>query len=162
MSDYETDVLLWSEHQADLLRRVAAGEPVNEQPDWANIIEEVGDVGRNSLRACRSLLIQALLHELKATAWPRSREVPHRRAEARLARINAADAFTPSMRQRIDVPELYAKALSAMPASIDGVEPLPVPEDCPLPWTSCSAKSADFGYCRGTLHRISAVFTSVG
>jgi hypothetical protein len=45
-----------------LLRRLSAGKPVNEQPDWENIIEEVSDVGRNSLRACRSLLIQALLH----------------------------------------------------------------------------------------------------
>jgi hypothetical protein len=31
----DTDVLAWSEHQARLLRRVAAGEPANtETPDW--------------------------------------------------------------------------------------------------------------------------------
>jgi hypothetical protein len=31
MSDlYGDDILLWSERQAELLRRVAAGEPVNE------------------------------------------------------------------------------------------------------------------------------------
>ena len=35
---YDDDVLLWSERQAALLRRIAAGEPVNEQPDWPNII----------------------------------------------------------------------------------------------------------------------------
>jgi hypothetical protein len=29
---YETDILLWSEQQRDLLRRLAAGEPVNEAP----------------------------------------------------------------------------------------------------------------------------------
>jgi hypothetical protein len=33
VSDYETDTLLWSERQADLLRRLAAGEHVNEQVD---------------------------------------------------------------------------------------------------------------------------------
>ena len=33
MSDYDTDLLIWSEHQADLLRRLAAGEPMNETPD---------------------------------------------------------------------------------------------------------------------------------
>ena len=132
MSDYDSDILTWSEHQAELLRRIAAGEPVNEPPDWSNIIEEVEDVGRNSLRACRSLLIQALLHDLKAQAWPQSREVPHWRAEARLARINAADAYAPSMRQRLDVAELYAKALRAMPDTIDDRPPLPVAQDCPL------------------------------
>ena len=43
---YDEDILLWSERQSDLLRRIAAGEPVNEQPDWVNIIEEVESVGR--------------------------------------------------------------------------------------------------------------------
>ena len=133
MSDlYESDILSWSEHQAELLRRVAAGEPVNESPDWLNIVEEVADVGRNSLRACRSLLFQALLHDLKAEAWPQSRDVPHWRSEARVARINAADAYTPSMRQRIDVADLYAKALHAMPESSDGQAPLAAPEVCPV------------------------------
>lgn len=132
MSDYDSDILTWSGHQAELLRRIAAGEPVNEQPDWSNIIEEVEDVGRNSLRACRSLLIQALLHDLKAQAWPQSREVPRWHAEARLARINAADAYAPSMRQLLDVADLYAKALRAMPDTVDDQPPLPVAQDCPL------------------------------
>jgi hypothetical protein len=129
---YDADILEWSEHQAELLRRVAAGEPVNEVPDWTNIIEEVADVGRNSLRACRSQLIQALLHDLKAEAWPLSPDVPHWRAEARLARINAADAYAPSMRQRIDVADLYAKALHAMPDTIGGQPPIPIPGTCPI------------------------------
>lgn len=36
MSDlYNTDLVLWSEHQATLLRRLAAGEVVNEPADWS-------------------------------------------------------------------------------------------------------------------------------
>jgi hypothetical protein len=66
MSDlYDDDILIWSEHQFELLRRLAAGEPMNETPDWINIIEEVADVGRDSLGACRSQLFQALLHNLE-------------------------------------------------------------------------------------------------
>jgi Domain of unknown function DUF29 len=68
MSEYDTDILRWSEHQAGLLRQHAAGSRENDAIDWPNIIEEVEDVGRNSLRACRSLLLQALLHDLKAEA----------------------------------------------------------------------------------------------
>jgi hypothetical protein len=129
---YETDVLRWSEQQADLLRRVARGERVNAQIDWENVAEEVEAVGRTERRACESYLIQALLHDLKAAAWPSSREVPHWRAEARLARGNAAAAFTPSMRQRIDLAALYRRALHAMPETIDGQPPGAVPETCPV------------------------------
>lgn len=131
MSDYDADILVWSERQAELLRRLAAGERVNDQVDWENVIEEVGDVGRNTLRVCRSHLLQALLHDLKADAWPSSRDVPHWRSEARVARINAADAFTPSMRQKIDIADLYAKALRALPDTMDGAKPLPLPQGCP-------------------------------
>ncbi len=129
---YEADVLEWSEHQARLLRRHAAGETANEVPDWANIIEEVESVGRSQLSAVKSLLVQALVHDLKAEAWPLSREVPHWRAEARGFRGDAAEAFTPSMRQRIDVADLYQRALNRMPDRMDDQAPLPVPEICPV------------------------------
>jgi hypothetical protein len=131
MSDlYDSDILLWSERQLDLLRRVSAGEPVNEAPDWTNIIDEVADVGRSELRSCRSLLRQALRHMLKAQAWPVCRDAPNWRADAVDFRRQARDAFTPSMRQKIDVTALYADALAAMPDTIDGQPPLPVSVVC--------------------------------
>ncbi|MDQ2802214.1 MAG: DUF29 domain-containing protein, partial [Pseudomonadota bacterium] len=76
------------------------------------------------------LLIQALVHMLKSEGWPSAQDVPHWRAEERRFRIDAADAFSPSMRQRIDIAELYAKALRAMPETVSGQAPLPVP---PIP-----------------------------
>jgi hypothetical protein len=36
------------------------------------------------------------------------------------------------MRQKIDVPEIYAKALRAMPDMIDGDPPLPLSSECPV------------------------------
>jgi hypothetical protein len=74
---YETDVLEWSEHQAWLLRQHVAGEPGNETPDWTNIIEEVESVGRSQLSAVKSLLVQAIDHDLKCEAWPLRPYVPH-------------------------------------------------------------------------------------
>jgi hypothetical protein len=133
MSDYDSDILSWSERQAELLRRHVAGDRINSADlDWPNIIEEVADVGRNTLRACRSHLLQALLHDLKAKAWPLSRDVPHWRSEARVARINAADAFAPSMRQWIDLADLYSKAVRAMPELVDGQPPVSVETVCPV------------------------------
>lgn len=134
MSDlYDKDILMWSERQGELLRRRAAGEPVNDGDlDWPNIAEEVEGVGRSQLSAVQSLLRQALIHMLKTEAWPQSREVPHWRAEARRFRDDAAEAFSPAMRQRIDLAGLYAKALRATPETIDGQPPLPVSQSCPM------------------------------
>ena len=51
MSDtYDTDIALWSVHQAELLRRMAKGERVNDQVDWENVAEEIEDMGNNVVR----------------------------------------------------------------------------------------------------------------
>lgn len=124
---YDADILLWSEQQAERLRRRAANAL-----DWDNLAEEIGDVGLNQLHAVMSHLRLALLHDLKAEAWPLSRDVPHWRAEARGHRGDALQHFTPSMRQRLDVAKLYRQALRRMPETIDGTYPLPLPTTCPV------------------------------
>ena len=132
MSDYETDILVWSERQGALLRRIAAGERVADTDlDWPNIIEEIESVGRSDLRAVESLLFQALVHMLKAEAWPLSPAAPGWRGDARGFRAQARRAFSASMRQRIDLPGLYADAVRALPETVDGQPPLPVPQKCP-------------------------------
>ncbi len=130
ISEYDTDIVVWSEHQADLLRRLATGERVNDQIDWENVAEEIESVGNEQRHAVESLLVQALLHMLKAAAWPLSREVPHWQAESRLFRGQARRRFVPSMRQRVDLEGIYADSLRGLPDTIDGQPPLPVPATC--------------------------------
>ena len=127
---YEADVLEWSEHQARLLRQHAAGEPGNEAPDWANIIEEVESVGRSEFNTVKSLLVRALTHDLKCIAWPDASYLSHWRSEARAFKLDAAQSYTPSMRQRIDLDRLYANALSIVPEDVDGIPPQPMPPTC--------------------------------
>ena len=67
--------------------------------------------------------MRALEHDLKCKAWPQSCDVPRWKTEARRFGIDAAEAFTPSMRQRIDVDGLYRKALSLLPETMDGRPP---------------------------------------
>jgi hypothetical protein len=130
---YETDVLQWSERQAALLRRLAAGERINSaEVDWPNVIEEIESVGNEQRFVCESNLMQALIHMLKAKAWPLSRDVPHWQAEARVFRASAAQRYTPSMRQRLDLALIYRRALRGLPETIDGQPPLPVPDACPM------------------------------
>jgi hypothetical protein len=66
MSDlYDADFLQWTEQQAALLRRMAAGEPVNTAPDWLNLAEEIESVGASEKREVRSRLALILQHLLK-------------------------------------------------------------------------------------------------
>ncbi len=131
MSEYDADILVWSEHQAALLRRRATGELINDAKlDWLNIAEEIEDMGSNRLHAVESLLVQALRHMLKAEAWPDSRDAPVWRADAIDFRRQARRRFVPSMRWRIDLAGLYADARAALPETMDGQAPLPVPETC--------------------------------
>ena len=130
---YERDALAWAERQADLLRRLAAGERVDEQIDWPNVIEEVQDVGLSELRSCRSLLRQAMTHLLKLHAWPGSRPVSHWREETGNLIDDAERRFAPSMRRHIDLDDLYRRALKQLRlATDDSGEPRPAPATCPF------------------------------
>ena len=100
---YDEDVVVWSERQCDLLRRVAKGERVNDQVDWDNVIEEIASVGNEQVHQVSSLLMQSIAHRLKAMAWPTARDVDNWEADARRFAADAADRFTPSMRQRLDL-----------------------------------------------------------
>ncbi|WP_428540317.1 DUF29 domain-containing protein [Rhodopila sp.] len=132
MSDYDADILIWSERQSALLRRLASGERINDQVDWENVIEEIESVGTQQRHAVESLLGQALRHMLKADAWPQSRDAPIWRADAIDFRAQAANRFTPSMRQRIDLARIYRQALRSIPETMDGQPPLPLPDVCPM------------------------------
>jgi hypothetical protein len=128
---YEDDFLLWSEHQADLLRRLARGERVNDQIDWDNLVEEVESVGRDQLHAVESLLLQSLVPMLKAEAWPAIRDADSWRSDSLLFRLQAAKRYVPSMRQRLDLQQIYGEALEVLPQTMDGQQRRPLPETCP-------------------------------
>ncbi len=129
---YDTDIVTWAERQAALLRRIGAGEAINDQVDWNNVAEEIESVGQNQVDAVESWLYQAILHMLKANAWPLSLSVSHWQGEARSFRAQARRKYRESMRAKLDVPGLYADALYALPEKMDGVPPLPVPTECPV------------------------------
>ena len=112
---YEDDVLLWSERQVALLRRIAAGEQINDQVDWENVIKEIESIGQSQVDAVESWPAQAFLHDLKAKAWPLSPDAPHWRAEARLFRRQVRRKYSTSMRQKTDVAGLYSTPWQVCP-----------------------------------------------
>ncbi len=129
---YERDVLTWPAQQASLLRRLADGERLNERVDWPRGIEELQDVGLSELRACESLLRQALVRLLKLHALPDG-PAAHWRAETIGFLADAQARFTPAMRQRISLETLYRKALQQVRAGKSDDHPRPdLLETCPF------------------------------
>lgn len=131
---YDNDALAWAEQQAALLRQLAAGERLNASVDWPHVIEEVQDVGLSELRACQSLLQQAMTHFLRLAAWPDHQAAPHWREETGTFLDDASRRFTPSMAQRIGLDSLYAAARRRGVTARDDFGPtkLELPERCPF------------------------------
>jgi len=129
---YDHDVLAWSQYQADLLRRMSRGEQVNGV-DWEHVVEEVEDVGISQLNAVRSYLRLMLVHLLKVHCWPAHGAVRHWREEIATFQEDALQRFTPSMRRRIDLGDLYGRALRQVEDADDYGEPVhPLPAACPF------------------------------
>ncbi len=129
---YERDILAWSAHQAELLRRISHGERVNDV-DWAHVVEEIEDVGLSQLNAVWSYLRQILVHLLKLHGWPDSVSANHWQQEVMAFQADAEQRFAPSMRQLIDVDALYLKAIRQVRvAETGGVSPRAWPEACPV------------------------------
>jgi hypothetical protein len=72
MSDlYDTDIALWSEHQAALLRRRAAGQLVNDADlDWPNIAEEIEGVNADLAGSLDSRIGTIVEHLMRLEASP--------------------------------------------------------------------------------------------
>ncbi len=67
---YDTDIVIWSQRQAELLRRMAAGERVNDQVDWENVAEEIEALGISDRRELRNRVRTILTHLLKLQVSP--------------------------------------------------------------------------------------------
>ncbi len=111
MSDttlYDEDILLWSEQQAAVIRRLretARGLP--NELDIENVAEEIESVGRSELDAVQSCIDLVLLHLIKLILEPDAEAVPHWRAEVAGFCSRLQRRYAPSMRQRIDMDRIW-------------------------------------------------------
>jgi hypothetical protein len=129
---HDRDILTWSRHQADLLRRLSRGEAVNGV-DWAHVIAEIEDVGLPELNAVRGFLRRMLVHLQKIQGWPDDPAADHWRVEIGSFQADAVQRFAPSMRRRINLPTLYDKARGQLKGiKYDGVSANAWPAECPF------------------------------
>ncbi len=113
MSEYETDFFLWSREQADLLRRMAAGERVNDQVDWENVAEEIESLGSSDRRDVRSRVHTVLRHLIKLQLSPadQPRTGWKRTVVEQRTRLERLLEDSPSLRRF--VPEAIRKELAS-------------------------------------------------
>jgi len=115
---YESDILAWSEQQANALRRLATRRDLPNELDLDNVVEEIETVGRNELRATESPIRLILMHIAKAVSQPEARAVAHWRTECIGWQDDLLRSFSPSMRQRIDMDALWRSALRQTEAAL--------------------------------------------
>jgi len=129
---YDRDALAWSERQAELLRRVARGERVNDV-DWDHVVEEIEDVGLSELNAAKSYIRQMIVRLLKLHGWPEFDADQHWRAGIAALQTELPDHFAPSMRQRIDIGKIYERAPRQIELARYGGKPaVTPPAECPV------------------------------
>jgi hypothetical protein len=100
---YETDTFAWARQQAELLRRVAAGDLPNTPPDWLNVAEEIDSMGRAQARELASRIAVILVHLMKLEASPADQPRAGWRATVRRERSEVRRLLqdSPSLRSRV-------------------------------------------------------------
>ena len=112
MSDYDLDFYAWTQRQGALLRRLAAGERVNDADlDWPNIAEEIETLGRSERGSLKNQLATIVEHLVKLQASPAQEPRAGWRVTIRRCRLSVAELLdeNPSLQPVTD--EFVADAM---------------------------------------------------
>jgi hypothetical protein len=130
---YNEDIVLWSERQADALRRRAANEI-----DWENVAEEIEDVGRSEINATLSQIDNILRHRLYLLGWPNSLSVRKWQVELRefhrQLRRHLTSSMTGGQEPKISdatAAEAYGAAVDYCLVHMDTEPSSRLPDTCP-------------------------------
>jgi len=128
---HDVDFYRWTEDQAARLR---AQPFVAEALDADNLAGEIEDMGRSEIREVSSLLHQTLAHLLKFAIDPKSPAVEHWFEESLTFQGDAVIAFSPGLKQRLDLETIWRVACNGATRSLErhGVAVPPLPQACPL------------------------------
>jgi hypothetical protein len=136
---YDTDFYAWTQDQAAKLREVR-----DNRLDAENLAEEVADLGRSELRAVETHILQLFIHLLKLAFSPADPPRASWRGEVRQHHLLLGKAYSPGMRAKIDLDQLWRVArATASDQLADYGEPA-VPGDLACPFTLDALLSEDF------------------
>src|SRR5688500_3926208 len=155
--DYDEDFFAWTRHQAKLLRGLGKqSSAVPQDSELAHVAEEIEDLGRAELRAATSLIRNIMIHLIKAASEPSSEATGHWRSEATKFHDDLPGYYAPSMRQRINVQKLWARARKIAEVELQehGATMKPaIPTDCPFSLSEIVAEDTRFDAALECLRR---------
>lgn len=140
---YDDDFFAWTQQQAVALRELPR-DAIGNRVDIEHVAEEIEDLGKRDLREVRSLLKRLIEHLIKIDACPASNSLPHWRSEARSFSSSASEAFSPSMRQLLDLTSIWRKGLKAARHFLDDIG-VPSADWIDCPFVLDELLSEDFG-----------------
>ncbi|MGA0596865.1 DUF29 domain-containing protein [Enterovirga sp. CN4-39] len=159
-TSYDDDIYAWSQEQAAALRRLAeTRRDLPNELDLEHVAEEIEDVGKAELRTVESFLELMLRHLLKIASAPDARPVRHWRDEVVLQRRALDKDLKNSMRQLLDLDEMWDTAVKRADAALDehGDALLPeLPQACPFSLEELTAGSFEIDSAVARLQELSA------
>ena len=119
-TSYDDDIYAWSQEQAAALRRLAqTRRDLPNELDLAHVAEEIEDVGSSELHRVESFLELLLLHLLKLASVPDAASGRHWAAEIALQHRAVRKNLKMSMRQNLDLDEIWAAANTRADAALE-------------------------------------------
>jgi len=116
---YETDIVAWAEQQAAALRVISSSPAGRSNAvDWQNVVEEIESLGRSQIRAVESKLTLIFVHLLKIVSDPDASAGAGWRAEITSFQRVVRKEFTPAMKGRLNLEELWQDALKQAEAAL--------------------------------------------
>ena len=116
MSTYDADYFLWTQEQATALRSLRQTNAL----DIDHLAEEIEDMGRSELNKVASLLTQMLVHLMKLRHASETNARGHWLEEIMAFQAAARRAYTPGMRQRLDLDDIWRDACRIVEAAGTG------------------------------------------
>jgi hypothetical protein len=153
---YDADIVAWAEQQAEAVRMLARNRPdLTNAIDFENIAEELECLGRSELKSVTSPLRNVLVHILKGYCDSASLSVRQWTSETENWLTEIRKDFTPSMRPKIDLEDLWSDAGKrvARELTLYGVAMPPgIPASCPFTLDQILAESFTFDKAVRQLH----------
>jgi len=157
---YDTDFYSWSQQQSELLQDVR-----DNRLDTENLAEEVADLGKSELRAVRGYIWQLFRHLIKLAVSPSEGPVAQWLSEVDDFSKFAREAFTPGMRQHIDLDALWRYSIKRANKDLARFGEPQAPTDlrCPLGLDDVLSEDFDADDALETIRRaIDAADTAKG